>query len=192
MTIILHIRHLFLQSAQGGGGGLLLIIFLVLVGIVFYVEKRKTRNETQIENAKSQGNFSLNTIVSYISRNKKPLTIGLIIVLCVTCIPLEISRVEDLQEDAYQEGYENGKKEGYKRGYDEGYSQGENDGLSSGQRSGYSRGYNDAQIRTTTCMSCNGRGVKVCFHCNGAGCGMCGNTGVEKCNMCNGRGWNQY
>ena len=146
MTIILNIQHLILQSAQGGGGGLLLVIFLIVTGILFFVVKRKTGNETQNPNDKNQGNFSLNTIVNYISRNKKPLTIGLIIVtLCIICIPLEISRAEDLQEDAYQEGYENGKKEGYERGYDKGYSQGENDGLSSGQRSGYSRGYRDQE-----------------------------------------------
>ena len=192
MTITLHIQHLFLQSTQGGGGGFLLIILFILFGIALYFEERNRKKEIQKANVKRPSNLSHDSIVSFINRNKKPLTIGLIILtLCVICIPLEISRVEDLQEDAYQEGYENGKKEAYKRGYDEGYSQGENNGLSRGQRSGYSRGYNDAQIRTTTCMSCNGRGVNVCFHCNGVGCGMCGNTGIEKCNMCNGRGWNQ-
>ena len=114
------------------------------------------------------------------------------IVICITLILGEISRVKNIKEDSYQEGYDEGKEVGYKTGYDEGYSQGISEGTYRGQCSGYSRGYKDAQINTTPCVHCNGRGVNTCFSCQGAGCGSCSNTGLEKCFMCNGRGWNQY
>ena len=56
----------------------------------------------------------------------------------------------------------------------------------------YGGTYAHAQINTSSCFSCEGRGVKACFHCQGKGCFFCSNTGLEKCSSCDGRGWNQY
>ena len=185
-------KHLFLQSAGGGGGLLTLIFFVIFLGILFYARKINVSNGQDVHKDNKTNMIKRINIPAFFVQHKWLLLIALIIIICLIYIPLEKSRVEKLEHDAFEEGYEKGKKDGYRIGYDEGYSQGESDGLNRGQRSGYSRGYNDAQIRTSTCITCNGRGVKACFHCNGSGCGLCNNTGVEKCSICNGRGWNQY
>ncbi len=112
----------------------------------------------------------------------------------------EYYRVEKVKTDFYQDGFDQGKTEGYNEGKQDGYRKGKEDGYNEGysygsrkgQNAGYSRGYSAAQVRTTSCIHCGGRGVQACFSCNGEGCGMCGNTGLEKCFMCDGRGWNQY
>lgn len=185
-------KHLFLQSAQGGGGFLMLILLVIFLGIILFTIKRNASNGHEVHKVNKNHIFTSINISSFFVRHKWMLPIALIIILCSIYIPLENSRVEKLKHDTYKEGYEKGKEYGYQIGYEEGYKQGEIDGLNRGQRSGYSRGYNDAQVRTSTCMSCNGRGVNACFHCGGAGCGLCNNTGVAKCTMCDGRGWNQY
>lgn len=63
MDMTLSIQSIFLQSAQGGGS-LLVIIFLILIGIVIYVEKRKSKNSTQETSFKSQGDISRNNIIA--------------------------------------------------------------------------------------------------------------------------------
>lgn len=128
--------------------------------------------------------------------SKKYWMVIAIALLGITLSIGEYYRVDNIKKEFYQEGidegYANGRHDGYQKGHDDGYNEGYNDGISKGRRVGYSRGYNDAQVNTTTCIHCSGRGVEACFHCNGEGCSMCGNTGVQKCMMCDGRGWNQY
>ena len=185
-------KNLFLQSAQGGGEFLMLILFIIFVGFILYASKRYVSKEQETNKSNKKNNFTRINISIFFLKHKWILPIAMIIILCSIYIPLENSRVEKMKQDSFEKGYEKGKEYGYKIGYEEGYKEGESDGLNRGQRSGYSRGYNDAQVRTSACVSCNGRGVNACFHCGGAGCGLCNNTGVEKCTMCNGRGWNQY